>query len=288
MAKYHDGAVSGSRRVVNVLLTVLLAALCVVWLYPVLLILINSLKDELAISTATVFELPTQATFAGLHNYTYGITQLNFLQSFGYSATITITSVVLILLCCSMCGWYITRVSSMISKAMYLLCVFSMVVPFQMVMFTLSKTADTLRLNTPFNICVIYLGFGAGLAVFMFTGFMKSVPIAIEEAAMIDGCNPLQIFFKIVFPILKPTMISTAILETMWVWNDYLLPTLVLDIKKYLTIPMAIQYLRGSYGRVEMGPMMACIMITVLPIIVMYLVCQKYIIDGVIAGAVKG
>ncbi len=288
MAKYHDGAVSGSRRVVNVLLTVLLAALCVVWLYPVLLILINSLKDELAISTATVFELPTQATFAGLHNYTYGITQLNFLQSFGYSATITITSVVLILLCCSMCGWYITRVSSMISKAMYLLCVFSMVVPFQMVMFTLSKTADTLRLNTPFNICVIYLGFGAGLSVFMFTGFMKSVPIAIEEAAMIDGCNPLQIFFKIVFPILKPTMISTAILETMWVWNDYLLPTLVLDIKKYRTIPMAIQYFRGSYGRVEMGPMMACIMITVLPIIVMYLVCQKYIIDGVIAGAVKG
>ena len=288
MAKYHDGAVSGSRRVVNVLLTVLLAALCVVWLYPVLLILINSLKDELAISTATVFELPTQATFAGLHNYAYGITQLNFLQSFGYSATITITSVVLILLCCSMCGWYITRVSSMISKAMYLLCVFSMVVPFQMVMFTLSKTADTLKLNTPFNICVIYLGFGAGLAVFMFTGFMKSVPIAIEEAAMTAGCNPLQIFFKIVFPILKPTMISTAILETMWVWNDYLLPTLVLDIKKYRTIPMAIQYFRGSYGRVEMGPMMACIMITVLPIIVMYLVCQKYIIDGVIAGAVKG
>ena len=288
MAKYHDGVVSGSRRVVNVLLTVLLAALCVVWLYPVLLILINSLKDELAISTATVFELPTQATFAGLHNYAYGITQLNFLQSFGYSATITITSVVLILLCCSMCGWYITRVSSMISKAMYLLCVFSMVVPFQMVMFTLSKTADTLKLNTPFNICVIYLGFGAGLAVFMFTGFMKSVPIAIEEAAMIDGCNPLQIFFKIVFPILKPTMISTAILETMWVWNDYLLPTLVLDIKKYRTIPMAIQYFRGSYGRVEMGPMMACIMITVLPIIIMYLICQKYIIDGVIAGAVKG
>ena len=181
-----------------------------------------------------------------------------------------------------MCGWYITRVTSAISKAMYLLCVFSMVVPFQMVMFTLSKTADTLKLNTPFNICVIYLGFGAGLAVFMFTGFMKSVPIAIEEAAMIDGCNPLQIFFKVVFPILKPTMISTAILETMWVWNDYLLPTLVLDIKKYRTIPMAIQYFRGSYGRVEMGP------ITVLPIIVMYLVCQKYIIDGVIAGAVKG
>ena len=286
--KYHDGAVSGTRRIADIALTVLLAALCIVWMYPVILILINSLKDELAISTATVFEFPTVQTFAGLHNYVHGITQMNFLSSFGYSAIITISSVVLILLCCSMCGWYITRVTSAISKAMYLLCVFSMVVPFQMVMFTLSKTADTLKLNMPFNICIIYLGFGAGLAVFMFTGFMKSVPIAIEEAAMIDGCNPPQIFFKIVFPILKPTMISTAILETLWVWNDYLLPTLVLDIKKYRTIPMAIQYFRGSYGRVEMGPMMACIMITVLPIIIMYLICQKYIIDGVIAGAVKG
>ena len=224
----------------------------------------------------------------GLRNYVYGITQMNFLSSFFYSLTITVTSVLLILLCCSMCGWYITRVNALSSRLMYLLCVFSMVVPFQMVMFTLSKTADTLRLNTPFNICIIYLGFGAGLAVFMFTGFMKSVPIAIEEAAMIDGCNPLQIFFSVVFPLLKPTMISTAILETMWVWNDYLLPTLVLDIKKYRTIPMAIQYFRGSYGRVEMGPMMACIMITIIPIIIMYLLCQKYIIEGVIAGAVKG
>ena len=214
--------------------------------------------------------------------------QMNFLASFGYSLIITITSVILIILCCSMCAWYITRVNSTVSKLMYLLCAFSMVVPFQMVMFTLSKTADILSLNTPFNICIIYLGFGAGLAVFMFTGFMKSVPLAIEEAAMIDGCNPLQIFFKIVFPILKPTAISTAILETMWVWNDYLLPTLVLDIKKYRTIPMAIQYFRGSYGRVEMGPMMACIMITVVPIIIMYLLCQKYIIEGVVAGAVKG
>lgn len=289
MAKvYHDGAVSGARRIVDALLSVFLAALCVVWLYPVLLILLNSFKAELAISTGTVFTLPNADTFVGLHNYVYGVTQMNFLSSFGYSLVITVSSVLLILLCCSMCGWYITRVQTAVSKAMYLLCVFSMIVPFQMVMFTLSKTADSLRLNTPFNICIIYLGFGAGLAVFMFTGFMKSVPIAIEEAAMIDGCNPLQIFFKVVFPILKPTMISTAILETMWVWNDYLLPTLVLDIKKYRTIPMAIQYFRGSYGRVEMGPMMACIMITVLPIIVMYLVCQKYIIDGVIAGAVKG
>ena len=285
---YHDGAVSGARRIIDVALTVFLGLLCIVWIYPVLLILLNSLKAELAISTTAVFELPTAESFVGLHNYIYGVTQMNFLSSFGYSLVITVSSVVLILLCCSMCGWFITRVTGAVSKLMYLLCAFSMVVPFQMVMFTLSKTADTLSLNNPFNICIIYLGFGAGLAVFMFTGFMKSVPIAIEEAAMIDGCNPLQIFFKVVFPILKPTMISTAILETMWVWNDYLLPTLVLDIKKYRTIPMAIQYFRGSYGRVEMGPMMACIMITVLPIIVMYLVCQKYIIDGVIAGAVKG
>ncbi|HIS95387.1 MAG TPA: carbohydrate ABC transporter permease [Candidatus Ventricola gallistercoris] len=285
---YHDGAVSGARRAIDAALSVFLALLCIVWLYPVLLILHNSFKAELAISTSTVFALPTAETFVGFDNYVYGITQMNFLSSFGYSLVITVTSVLLILLCCSMCGWYITRVTGAVSRAMYLLCVFSMVVPFQMVMFTLSKTADSLRLNTPFNICIIYLGFGAGLAVFMFTGFMKSVPIAIEEAAMIDGCNPLQIFFKVVFPILKPTMISTAILETMWVWNDYLLPTLVLDIKQYRTIPMAIQYFRGSYGRVEMGPMMACIMITVLPIIIMYLVCQKYIIDGVIAGAVKG
>ena len=290
MAKktYHDGAVSGARRIVDAALIVLLTALCLVWIYPVILILSNSLKMETAISTATVFTLPNSETFVGLANYVHGVTQMNFLASFGYSVIITVTSVALIILCCSMCAWYITRVNILASKLMYLLCAFSMVVPFQMVMFTLAKTADTLKLNTPFNICIIYLGFGAGLAVFMFTGFMKSVPLAIEEAAMIDGCNPLQIFFKVVFPILKPTAISTAILETMWVWNDYLLPTLVLDIKKYRTIPMAIQYFRGSYGRVEMGPMMACIMITVIPIIILYLACQKYIIEGVIAGAVKG
>lgn len=285
---YHDGAVSGARRAIDAFLSLLLTVLSLVWIYPVFLILQNSLKAETAISTTSVFALPTSETFVGLHNYIYGVTQMNFLASFGYSLIITVTSVILIILCCSMCAWYITRVNTKVSKLMYLLCAFSMVVPFQMVMFTLSKTADTLRLNTPFNICIIYLGFGAGLAVFMFTGFMKSVPLAIEEAAMIDGCNPLQIFFKIVFPILKPTAISTAILETMWVWNDYLLPTLVLDIKRYRTIPMAIQYFRGSYGRVEMGPMMACIMITVIPIIVMYLACQKYIIEGVVAGAVKG
>lgn len=243
---------------------------------------------ETAISTSTVFQLPTAETFAGAANFVAAVVSQGFLQSFFYTLFITLSSVALILLCCSMCAWYITRINGPVSKAIYYLCVFSMVVPFQMVMFTLAQTADSLNLNTPYNICIIYLGFGAGLAVFMFTGFMKSVPIEIEESAMIDGCNPVQLFFRIVFPILKPTMISTAILETMWVWNDYLLPTLVLDIKKYRTIPMAIQYFRGGYGRVELAPMMACIIIAIVPIIILYVACQKYIIEGVIAGAVKG
>ncbi len=268
--------------------TVLLGILAVLYVYPVIMILFNSLKKETSITTSTAFELPSAASFTGLANYVDALGSKGFLQSFGYSLFITLTSVALILLCCSMCAWYITRVHSGISRIMYLLCVFSMVVPFQMVMFTLSQTADQLKLNTPWNICIIYLGFGAGLAVFMFSGFVKGIPLEIEEAAMIDGCNPVQIFFHIVCPILKPTMISVAILQAMWVWNDYLLPTLVLDIKKYRTIPMLIQYFRGSYGRVEMGPMMACIMLTVLPIIIFYLACQKYIIEGVVAGAVKG
>ena len=281
------GKTAKDRRI-NSVLSVVLTIVCILWMYPVFMILMNSLKTERAITTTHAFELPTAETFVGLKNYIYGITEMDFLSSLWYSFIITISSVALILLCCSMCAWYITRVQGVLSKGMYYLCVFSMIVPFQMVMFTLSKTADTLKLNNPYNICIIYLGFGAGLAVFMFTGFVKSMPIAIEEAAMIDGCNPLQIFFKVVCPILKPTMISTAILETMWVWNDYLLPTLVLDIKQFRTIPMAIQYFRGSYGKVEMAPMMACIMITVIPVIVLYLACQKYIIDGVVAGAVKG
>ena len=281
------GKTAKDRRI-NSVLSVVLTIVCILWMYPVFMILMNSLKTERAITTTHAFELPTAETFVGLKNYIYGIAEMDFLSSLWYSFIITISSVALILLCCSMCAWYITRVQGVLSKGMYYLCVFSMIVPFQMVMFTLAKTADTLKLNNPHNICIIYLGFGAGLAVFMFTGFVKSMPIAIEEAAMIDGCNPLQIFFKVVCPILKPTMISTAILETMWVWNDYLLPTLVLDIKQYRTIPMAIQYFRGSYGKVEMAPMMACIMITVIPVIVLYLACQKYIIDGVVAGAVKG
>ena len=281
------GATKKDRRI-NAVLSVLLTILCIAWMYPVFMILMNSLKTERAITTTHAFELPSAETFVGLKNYIYGIQEMDFLSSFWYSLVITVSSVALILLCCSMCAWYITRVQGVLGKGMYYLCVFSMIVPFQMVMFTLAKTADTLKLNNPYNICIIYLGFGAGLAVFMFTGFMKSVPMEIEEAAMIDGCNPIQIFFKIVFPILKPTMISTAILETMWVWNDYLLPTLVLDIKKYRTIPMAIQYFRGGYGRVELAPMMACIIIAIIPIIILYITCQKYIIEGVVAGAVKG
>ena len=277
-----------AKHALNMAFTVVFAVLAVLYVYPVFMILINSFKVETAISTSTVFQLPTAETFAGAANFVAAVVSQGFLQSFFYSAFITVTSVALILLCCSMCAWYITRINGPVSKAIYYLCVFSMVVPFQMVMFTLAQTADSLKLNTPYNICIIYLGFGAGLAVFMFCGFVKSIPLEIEEAATIDGCNPLQTYGLVVLPILKPTLISVAILQAMWVWNDYLLPTLVLDIRKYRTIPMLIQYFRGSYGRVEMGPMMACILLTIVPIIVFYLACQKYIIEGVVAGAVKG
>ena len=276
------------KSIANTIWIVILTIAALAWIYPIIMILMNSLKKESAISTGTAFKLPTADACAGIANYVDAVASKGFLSSLGYSTFITITSVVAILVCCSMCAWYITRVNSPISKILYYLFVFSMVVPFQMVMFTLSQTADTLHLNMPWNIWVIYLGFGAGLAVFMFCGFVKSIPVEIEEAAMIDGCNPLQTFFLIDIHILKPTMISVGILEAMWVWNDYLLPTLVLDIKKYKTIPMLIQYFRGSYGRVEMGPMMASIMLTVIPIIIVYLAGQKYIIKGVAAGAVKG
>lgn len=272
----------------SIIPTAILTVVSVLWLYPILLILLNSLKIESAITTSGVFRFPTAETWNGIGNFIASVTQMDFLKSFWYSLVISVMSVILILVCCSMCAWYIVRVNGRLSKAFYYLCVFSMVVPFQMVMFTLAKTADTLKLNNPYNICVIYLGFGAGLAVFMFTGFVKGIPLEIEEAALIDGCSPLQVYAQILIPILKPTIISTAILELMWVWNDYLLPTLVLDIKKYRTIPMAVQYFRGSFGHVQMGPMMASIMIDIIPIIIVYLVCQKYIIEGVVAGAVKG
>ena len=276
------------KKIADRIWTVVLTILALLYVYPIIMILFNSLKKETTITTAGAFTLPTADGFAGLENYVNAIASKGFLQSLGYSLLITLTSVVAILICCSMCAWYITRVKGVISQGLYFLFVFPMVVPFQMVMFTLSQPADRLKLNTPWNIWVIYLGFGAGLAVFMFAGFMKSIPLEIEEAAMIDGCNPIQTFFLIVLPILKPTMVSVGILEAMWVWNDYLLPTLVLDIKSYKTIPMLIQYFRGSYGKVEMGPMMASIMLTVIPIVIVYLVGQKHIIKGVAAGAVKG
>ena len=272
----------------NILLTVFLTVLSIIWVYPIIMILFNSLKLENAISTDSAFLLPTAETFAGFENYINAINSKGFIKAFFTSVLITSTSVIAILLFCSMCAWYITRVQNIFTKLVYFLFVFSMVVPFQMLMFTLAATSDQLKLNTPYNIWIIYLGFGAGLAVFMFAGFMKSIPLEIEEAAMIDGCNPLRTFFSIVFPVLKPTMISVGILETMWVWNDYLLPYLVLDRKKFTTIPILIQYFKGSFGRVEMGPMMACIMLTVLPIIIIYLLCQKHIIKGVVTGAVKG
>ena len=275
-------------RIKNRILTIVLGILCLGWIYPVIMILLNSLKNERFISTSSIFELPAGEAFAGLKNYANALMSKGFLSAFWYSLVITVISVVLILVCCSMCAWFITRVKTWWTKALYYLFVFSMVVPFQMLMFTLSSTADKLQLNTPYNICFIYLGFGAGLAVFMFCGFMKYVPIELEEAAMIDGCGPIGTFFHVVLPVTKPTMISVGILETMWLWNDYLLPYLVLDRKKYMTIPILIQYFRGSYGKVEMGPMMASIMLTILPIIIVYIFCQKYIIKGVMAGAVKG
>ena len=271
------------------ILSGILGILCIAWVYPIFMILFNSLKKETSITTGGAFQLPTSESFAGLTNYVNALTSKGFLTAFWYSLVITVTSVVLILICCSMCAWFITRVNSKLSKALYYLFVFSMVVPFQMLMFTLSATADRLHLSSPYTICIIYLGFGAGLAVFMFCGFMKSIPITIEEAAMIDGCNPIQTFFLVVLPILKPTLISVGILETMWLWNDYLLPYLVLDrTKGYMTIPILIQYFRGSFGKVEMGPMMASIMMNIIPIIIVYLLCQKHIIKGVAAGAVKG
>ena len=275
-------------RITNGILTFVFAILSLVWVYPVVMVVLNAFKVERAISTNTVFKLPTADTFAGLANFADALSSKGFLSAFWYSLVITVTSVVLILVCCSMCAWFITRVNTWVSKLCYFLFVFSMVVPFQMLMFTLSALSDKLGLNTPYNICIIYLGFGAGLAVFMFCGFVKSIPIEIEEAAMIDGCGPLRTFFSVVLPMLKPTLVSVGILETMWLWNDYLLPYLVLDRKKYTNIHILIQYFRGSYGKVEMGPMMACIVLTIIPIIVIYVAGQKHIIKGVAAGAVKG
>lgn len=271
------------------ILSAVLGVICIIYVLPVLAVVINSFKLNTYVKTDT-FAMPTGDMWAGFANFIKGMTFGNypFWKSAFYSIVITILSTGLILLFTSMAAWYIARVNSTLCKIIYYLCVFSMVVPFQMVMFSLSKTADSLHLNTPWTIPIVYLGFGAGLAIFMFVGFVKSIPLEIEEAAAIDGCGPLRTFFSIVFPMLRPTMISVGILEIMWVWNDYLLPVLVLDINEYRTIPIHIQYLKGSYGTVDLGATMALILLSIIPVIIFYLACQKYIIKGVAAGAVKG
>ena len=272
----------------STIVTVILSVISVIYVLPVVAVVINSFKANTFVKTDT-FALPNAETFVGLQNFITGVTLGGtFWSSVFYSLVITVLSVTLILLFTSMAAWYISRVDSAFCRAIYFLCVFSMVVPFQMVMFTLSKTADKLGFDTPWTIPVIYLGFGAGLAVFMFVGFVKSVPLSIEEAAVIDGCGPIRTFFSVVVPMLKPTMISVGILEIMWVWNDYLLPYLVLDRTKYMTIPIHIQYLKGSYGTVDLGATMALILLSIIPVIIFYLCCQKHIIKGVAAGAVKG
>ena len=267
--------------------TGLFSFLCIVYVLPIVVVLMNSFKKKSYISLEP-FQLPNETTLTGLDNYTAAIDQYGFLDAVGWTVFITVGSVLVILICTSMCAWSITRVKTRVTKAIYILCVFSMVVPFQMVMFTLSLVTDRLGLGTPWGLIIIYLGFGAGLAVFMFCGFVKSIPIEIEEAAMIDGCSPIRTFFSVVLPIMKPTYISVGILETMWIWNDFLLPYLTLDLKKYKTISIVIQYMKGSYGRVDMGAIMAALIMAVIPVIVFYLSCQKYIIKGVAAGAVKG
>lgn len=281
-------AMSPERRR-KAILSVTLAVICVIYVLPVLAVAINSFKLNTFVKTDT-FALPTGEMWAGFDNFIKGMTFGNypFADSVKYSVIITVLSTALILLCTSMAAWYIARVNSFFCKVLYFLCVFSMVVPFQMVMYTLSKTADRLKLNTPWTIPIVYLGFGAGLAIFMFVGFVKSIPLEIEEAAAIDGCGPLRTYFSVVLPMLKPTMISVGILEIMWVWNDYLLPYLVLDLEKYRTITIHIQYLKGSYGTVDLGATMALILLSIIPVIVFYLTCQKHIIKGVAAGAVKG
>ncbi len=286
MEKTHGLAYERRRQTI---LTAVFTVICIIFVLPVLMVAMNSFKLNTFVKTDT-FALPTGEMWAGVQNFTKGVTFGNypFWNSAWYSTVITVLSTGMILLFTSMAAWYIARVNSLVCKIIYYLCVFSMVVPFQMVMYSLSRTADTLKLNTPWTITVVYLGFGAGLAIFMFTGFVKSIPLEIEEAASIDGCNTVRMFFSVVFPMLKPTLISVGILEIMWIWNDYLLPYLVLDINEYRTIPIHIQYLKGSYGTVDLGATMALILMSIIPVIIFYLACQKYIIKGVAAGAVKG
>ena len=259
----------------------------IVYIMPILIVLINSFKNKVFINKEP-FKLPTKQTWVGIDNFLSAIDKYELLSAVGWTVFITVGSVLVILVCTSMCAWYITRVNSKFTKLLYLLCVFSMVVPFQMVMFTLSLVADRTGLRTPWGIIIIYLGFGAGLAIFMFSGFVKGIPIEVEEAASVDGAGPLRTYFGVVVPIMKPTIISVGILETMWIWNDYLLPYLIFSGTNYRTIPIHIQYLNGSYGQTDMGAIMSLIIISILPIIIFYFACQKYIIEGVVAGAVKG
>lgn len=268
------------------LIFMVLLILAILFLVPILIVLMNSFKGKFFISD-TPFLLPSSTTFVGLNNYINGLTKTGFLKAFQWSLFITVSSVIVIVLFTSMTGWYITRVKTKFTKALYYLFVFSMIVPFQMVMFTTTKVANIMHLDNPLGIIIIYLGFGSGLSVFMFAGFVKSIPIEIEEAALIDGCNPIQTYFMVVFPVLKPIIITVAILNTMWIWNDYLLPYLLIG-SEYKTIPIAIQYLRGGYGSIDMGAMMAMLVLAIIPIVVFYFTCQKYIIKGVVSGAVKG
>ena len=269
------------------ILTAVFTVISLMYVYPIVLVFINSFKKKAYISKEP-FALPADKMFVGLENYLRGIQQTDLIKAFGWSVFITVFSVAAIILFCSMCAWYISRVNTKVTRTIYVLCLFAMVVPFQMEMYTLSKIANMLHMGNPWGIIVIYLGFGAGLSVFMFTGFMKSIPLEIEEAAMIDGCTPIQTYFRVVMLISKPTCVTVAILQAMWIWNDYLLPSLVLDQRKYKTVPMAVQYLKGGYGSVDMGAMMGTLVLAIVPIIIFYLFCQKYIIEGVVAGAVKG
>ena len=273
-------------KLLDKLLFILLIIMSAIFIFPVFIVLINSFKLKFSIASAP-FLLPTKDTFTGFDNYIEGIKNTGFPTALGWSLFITVFSVLAIIVFTSMTAWYITRVKSIFNSLLYYALVFSMIVPFQMVMFTMSKTANVLRLDNPIGIIIIYLGFGAGLSVFMFSGFIKTVPLTIEEAATIDGCNTLEVFWRVVFPILKPTAITVAILNTMWIWNDYLLPYLVIG-NDYKTIPIAVQYLKGGYGSVDMGAMMAMLMLSIIPVVVFYLSCQKYIIKGVASGAVKG
>ena len=274
---------AGKRKSTNVIIFVLLSILTVIFMVPMALVLINSFKSRLYISVDP-FAFPNEETFVGLKNYITGLTSSGFLWAFLRSLFITVASVILIVVCTAMISWYIVRVKNKFTKGLYYAFAFSMVVPFQMVMFTMTYIVGLLHLNNVVGIVYVYLGFGAGLSAFMFTGFLKSVPLEIEEAATIDGCNPLQCFFRVVFPIMKPTAITVAILNAMWIWNDYLLPYLVLG-----TVPVAIQLaMQGAYGSTDMGGFMAMLVLAIIPIIIFYVICQKYIIQGVIAGAVKG